>query len=140
MVKPNLMQSSAKGEEGLSRLFDVEDAVADEVGLDEDEDGDADRSCCSRSFSRSPLRMYLLAGVGEEAATAAAPVALVEDASSAALRLFAISALRKSIVAGIPYEGGIDVVKERSANERKVPQVMQDSKGSKVEDYKIKLC
>lgn len=35
---------------------------------------------------------------------------------------------------------GIDVVKERSANERKVPQVMQDSKGSKVEDYKIKLC
>lgn len=61
------------------------------------EDGDADRFCCSRSFSRSPRRMYLVVG---GAAVAEADVLASEEAeaSSAALRLLAISALRKSIL------------------------------------------
>lgn len=70
------------------------------AGEEEEEDeGDADRCCCSRSFSRSPLRMYLVGGCGASAEPEADVLATDEaEASSAALRLLAISALRKSMI------------------------------------------
>ena len=94
-LRPDEVEGEADRDEAsasavLARLRGVEDEGAEE--------GEADRSCCSRSFSSSPLRMYLLGG-----ATAADIEALVDGdegdaASAAALRLFAISALRKSIL------------------------------------------
>lgn len=81
----------------LRRLLGEDVAVRDEADGEAEEDGETDRSCCSRSFSRSPLRMYLFGGGAAAALKVLADA--VEVATSAALRLLAISALRKSILA-----------------------------------------
>jgi hypothetical protein len=66
-------------------------AGLDEEGDEGDELGEADRWCSSRSLSRSPRRMYLFcAGAGATDVEA-------EEASAAALRLAAISALSRSM-------------------------------------------